>query len=109
VQKVFTSKALTIQQVFGLIFWIGALLPIVLGKPVIFLALILYLTFCAIEVVTLKYFIIPKDFMFHMSQTKPYYSRYADFVFPCDEELDQRCSTFSKPIDMDNKANKITY
>jgi len=96
------------MQCCGLIIWLSALLPVVLGKPFLCFALILYLVICAAEVYTLKFFIIPRELLNKTREAIPY-SPYLDFIVPTEEELDERVETYSKPIDMDNKVNKITY
>ena len=91
-----------------MILWIGALLPIVLGKPFLCFFLICYLVISAVEVYTLKFLIISREVLEAAKKVIPY-TWQLDFIIPVEEELDQRVETFSKPIDMDNKVNKITY
>lgn len=107
-QKEFTSRALTTKQVIGLLIWIGALLPIILGEPLLCLFLIVYLFACVVEVYTLKFFIVPREVLTSAMEAIPY-SPYLDFIIPHEGELEMRVENFSKPIDMDNKVNKITY
>ena len=92
----------------GLLIWISALLPIVLGKPFLCFYLICYLVMSAVDIYVLKHFIIPREFLERSMKVVPY-TPMVDFIVPVAEELDERVETFSKPIDMDNKVNKITY
>ena len=70
--------------------------------------MIVYLVACVVEVYTLKFFIIPREVLTSAMEAMPY-SPYLDFIVPHEGELEMRVENFSKPIDMDNKVNKITY
>jgi hypothetical protein len=80
----------------------------VLGKPFLCFFLIFYLIACAFEVYTLKFFIISRQTLLKATEAIPY-SPYLDFIIPHEDEIEMRLENFSKPIDMDNKVNKITY
>lgn len=84
------------------------MLLVVLGKPFLCFFLTCYLIISAFDVYTLKFFIIPREFLESTRKAIPY-TPIVDFIVPVEEELEERVETFSKPIDMDNKVNKITY
>lgn len=88
-----------------------ALLPLIFGKPFLFASLILYLGICLVEVFTLKFFTITRNFIKQMMAITPAhpFHKFVNPFLPSNEDLDATARLYGSPIDMDNKVNKITY
>ena len=100
------------MQFIGVAIWIMGLLLhlIVSGEPLVTIKLILYLGVCIAEIHTLKYFILPPVFIKSlMSYNNTHNIPLLGYFVPTDRKFQSRMVVFSKPVNMDDKANKITY
>jgi len=91
-----------------MIWMIGLVLHmIVIGQVAIYFKLVLYLLVCVAEIYSLKYMtpnrIVVKNLM--ATQSNPILKQF----LPTQETFNDVMHIWKDPIDMDNKANKITY
>lgn len=108
----FKSQPITSLQFVGVAIWIVGLILhlIVSGEPAATFKLILYLAVCGAEIHTLKYFVIPQVFVKNlMNWNSIHQLTLLTSFLPTDKKFQSRMVVFSKPVNMDDKANKITY